>query len=150
MLQKSRFLTPGKFSWKNKKDLVETITNPLFLVFSPLPLFYALTAFLSQSSLDPVKALGSPSISGSFWRGRRWGLESQAQIFKCTRESPELLGYQIFMDGSRYGTPDPIILLSLSSLEILTKWREVPSFSHHVHISCTLSGVGWWEWPGAA
>lgn len=129
MLQKGRFLTPGKFTWKNKKGLVKTIANPLFLVFSPsLPLFCALTAFLSQSSLDPVKNLifWSSGISGSFWRGRRWGLETQTQIFKCARESPEFLG-EIFMDGSRCGTPDPVIVLSLCSLKIFANWREVVS-----------------------
>lgn len=150
MLQKSRFLTPGKFTSKNKKKgLVET---PFFLS----SLLLCLCSILSQLSwartlwtLNPVKVLGSPWISGSFWRGRRWGLETQMQIFQVQKRESWISGVPN-LHGSRCGTPAPVIVLSLSGLKTFAKWREVPSFSHHACMSCTLSGVGWWEWPGAA
>lgn len=152
VLQKKGVLTHGKFNLKKKK-FSPNWNKPHFF----FPLSLSLCCILSQLSwaralwiILPVEVLGSPWISGSFCRGRRWDLVTWMQVPKSTRKSPEFLESQSLPDGSRCGTPVPVIVLSLISLRTFVKWRGVRSPSHPVHVSCTVSSVGWWEGPGAA
>lgn len=141
MLQKSRFLTPGKRTSKNKKKGL--VGTPFFLS-SFLLCLCSIPSQLSWAralwTLNPVKALASPWISGSFWRGRRWGLETQMQIFKCKRESPESLVSQIFMDLG-------VGLLPLSLCYHLAAWRHLPNGERYPHFPimpvCLAPWVVW-------
>lgn len=114
VLQKKGVLTHGKFNLKRKK-FSPNWNKPHFF----FPLFLSLCCILSQLSwaralwiILPVEVLGSPWISGSFCRGRRWDLVTWMQVPKSTRKSPEFLESQSLPDGSRCGTPAPVIVLS--------------------------------------
>lgn len=135
--------TPGLWLMGNLiKKKVWSKLDPLFL-----PSF-SLCCILSQLSwaralwtITPVKALGSPRISGSFRRGRRWDLVTWMQIPSPQKMSPEFPDSQNLPVGSACGTPAPVFTLSLIGLKTFSEWSGLPS-------SRSTGPAPWAVWDG--